>query len=684
MHLIKKTEHWLKSSQKVIPGVWAVLGGLFFLLIIFLDRQQALRDLEQRYEKLVFEFAKKSNQIIANSGQVQLWTQLIGETGNLDEKDNLLFFRIIDEKGSVIFSLEESEQGKITPYPEDMDAINYDSESSESGEIELISGPFAGGGRNQEQGYFCFIENADGRFLLRIRFEGKPEYLFDWLNFRVLFLFLFLFALVYIVKNDFFKKARNDMRLSQKVFLVIWAIFGTLFFLLSAFLHFLDRQQAQRNIDEGLENLVLEFSKISNQMISNLNPGGLWGQLTGEAERRNEREHMQYLRIIDEKGIVIFSMNEMEEGEITPFPNDPEILKNYAQIIESDSVHAFSNKLANCWEHEQEYYSVFENTFGRYLLRTRFNKKLRVPLDWFNIGFLFAVLSLVSIGFIFILRWMITKPLEELDLNARQIAEGNSQDFYFSRNRRDEIGKLANSLHILVQELKSKTLELAEKEKLAVLGRGTGRLTHNISNLLNPLDYYFNQIKNILNHKKMPDSFNDSFDIIEKHVNLIKTDLNRLRKAIPQPPQCEPYPVSIIIDAALSRMLKPANVKIEKDLGPESMEVNLDPEQMTIAMYNLIQNAFQAMEPDGGTLTIRVELIESNASILIEDTGCGISIKQQKDIFQFFTTTKRNGMGIGLPSASEIIRNHGGAISLESKVGKGTRFLIRLPVIYRN
>ena len=88
--------------------------------------------------------------------------------------------------------------------------------------------------------------------------------------------------------------------------------------------------------------------------------------------------------------------------------------------------------------------------------------------------------------------------------------------------------------------------------------------------------------------------------------------------------------------------------------------------------------------PVGGTLTIEAKVVEHAgrlyAQVTIKDSGSGIHEDIKKHIFDPFYTTKIQGMGLGLTLTKEIIEAHGGEISVESKEGKGTTFIIRLPL----
>lgn len=96
-------------------------------------------------------------------------------------------------------------------------------------------------------------------------------------------------------------------------------------------------------------------------------------------------------------------------------------------------------------------------------------------------------------------------------------------------------------------------------------------------------------------------------------------------------------------------------------------------------LTNLITNAVQAM-PDGGKLTVKGYIEKGNAYLIVEDTGVGIPKEVQPKLFTPMMTTKAKGQGLGLAVVKRLVEALGGKISFESQEGKGTRFIIALPV----
>ena len=107
--------------------------------------------------------------------------------------------------------------------------------------------------------------------------------------------------------------------------------------------------------------------------------------------------------------------------------------------------------------------------------------------------------------------------------------------------------------------------------------------------------------------------------------------------------------------------------------------VPMDPTQMQQVLVNLVKNAIHAMTR-GGTLTLQTGEGADGVWVSVADTGGGIPQEQINRIFEPFFTTKKTGTGLGLMIVQRIVRAHGGRIELESHVGRGTTFRIRLPL----
>jgi len=122
-------------------------------------------------------------------------------------------------------------------------------------------------------------------------------------------------------------------------------------------------------------------------------------------------------------------------------------------------------------------------------------------------------------------------------------------------------------------------------------------------------------------------------------------------------------------------------IELVRSLNTDIPEIIADPSQLHQVLVNLIVNSLQAM-PEGGVLTIRTNFSKSYVSLIIEDTGTGMSDEVKKQMFIPFFTTKDvgQGTGIGLSVVHGIVTSHGGSIIVESNINKGTLFEVQLPI----
>jgi len=125
-------------------------------------------------------------------------------------------------------------------------------------------------------------------------------------------------------------------------------------------------------------------------------------------------------------------------------------------------------------------------------------------------------------------------------------------------------------------------------------------------------------------------------------------------------------------------------VELHKELG-QGLRVMGDPAEIRQVLWNLMINAIQAM-PEGGTLTVTAVTDGNNGEsravrVEIGDTGSGIAPDRLERIWEPFYTTKERGCGLGLAIVRRIVESHGGTVEVQSEVSRGTRFVVRFPLI---
>jgi signal transduction histidine kinase len=180
----------------------------------------------------------------------------------------------------------------------------------------------------------------------------------------------------------------------------------------------------------------------------------------------------------------------------------------------------------------------------------------------------------------------------------------------------------------------------------------------------------------------MDEKGRDMLEVIEKDVNYsnkIVSDLLEYSRPIQLDIQ-EMTPKSAVAEA-VSHVDFPKNVQLI-DLTKSTPAIRIDADNMKRVFINLVKNAVDAM-PNGGKLTVTSEKANGAVKIAFADTGLGISEENLKKLFGPLFTTKAKGMGLGLAICKRIVEAHGGRISVESAVGKGTTFTITIPLEHK-
>lgn len=228
------------------------------------------------------------------------------------------------------------------------------------------------------------------------------------------------------------------------------------------------------------------------------------------------------------------------------------------------------------------------------------------------------------------------------------------------------------------EDLRKSEEKLFKSERLAAIGELAGMVGHDLRNPLTGIagaTYYLKTRSGPNMDKKS----REMLEVIEKDVeysNKIISDLLEYSREI----RLEPKEKSskLIIKEVLSSLKIPSNIQI-RDKTSRNLKIKADMERMRRVFTNIVKNAFDAM-PKGGTLTIKSEKTNDDVTFSFHDTGVGMSKTTKEKIWTPLFTTKAKGMGFGLPICKRIVEAHGGKISVESTLGKGTTFNVTIPL----
>jgi signal transduction histidine kinase len=227
------------------------------------------------------------------------------------------------------------------------------------------------------------------------------------------------------------------------------------------------------------------------------------------------------------------------------------------------------------------------------------------------------------------------------------------------------------------------TRELAHHQRLQTIGMLTSSIAHEFNNLLTPImGYSLMTLEKLQPEQELYDDILEIYESSCKAKEIISRLNDLSRKNTDTSFRHMSPDVLIRKTISIAKPAKADNVQIKLDLNCDDQRINANEIQFTQLLLNLILNAFHAMD-DGGTLSVRTSFDEEHVHISISDTGCGMTSEVQKKIFEPFFTTKETGRGTGLGLAivAQAIEDHRGKILVNSKVGEGTTFHIRLPRI---
>lgn len=226
-------------------------------------------------------------------------------------------------------------------------------------------------------------------------------------------------------------------------------------------------------------------------------------------------------------------------------------------------------------------------------------------------------------------------------------------------------------------EVKRLQEQVELRERLTALGEMSAGIAHELRNPMAVISGYLNLLS-----KKSDPAGQQTIQSIAKEINGMNRIIGDLL-TFARPASLNRVKLNSkeLIENCLENVLQTTGgaigVKIELQL--EDSEASLDEVLMRQALTNLVQNAVESM-PGGGTLTLKAMRIGDELTISVGDTGYGVDPENVKKIFLPFFTTKDTGVGMGLALTHKVVTAHGGRVEVKSRSGKGTTFMVVLPL----
>jgi two-component system NtrC family sensor kinase len=249
----------------------------------------------------------------------------------------------------------------------------------------------------------------------------------------------------------------------------------------------------------------------------------------------------------------------------------------------------------------------------------------------------------------------------------------------------DRLKKSLSDLNVSNDQLEQTRQALFNAEKLASMGQLSAGIAHEINN---PLGVILLNSKIMLDYlDKESEDYEDIELIVEQAERCKKIvsgllDFARKNKVILQPANIVEH-----LNQCLKSIIKNENIEITLNTEKiEDPEVEIDKDQMAQVITNLVVNASEAMQPEGGRIHIETYDVEDELTLIVEDTGPGIPDEYRNKIFEPLFTTKQigKGTGLGLAVTYGIIKMHHGQIKVETNTDKekgptGTKFIMTIP-----
>ena len=268
---------------------------------------------------------------------------------------------------------------------------------------------------------------------------------------------------------------------------------------------------------------------------------------------------------------------------------------------------------------------------------------------------------------------------EELQASEEELRSANEE----LQASEEELRAANEELQTANEELRETQEQLVRSEKLAVIGQLAGGVGHELRNPLGAIKNAVYYIKG----KIAKSELGQKEPRVMEFLNIMDDEINSSNKIISDllsfsrvgKPSVSLTRIEKVVEDALSHTPIPENIELLKKLDADLPEVEIDPDQIRQVLVNMITNAVQAI-PEGGELTLAAGRRDNFLEVKVADTGYGIPKETLDKIFDPLFTTKAKGIGLGLAVCKAIIDRHQGQIEVESEVGKGTAFTVKLPL----
>ncbi len=299
-------------------------------------------------------------------------------------------------------------------------------------------------------------------------------------------------------------------------------------------------------------------------------------------------------------------------------------------------------------------------------------------------GYLYAFLAialaiiLLTIAIAVRLSRRITQPIGKLVQGTQEVGRGNL-DYRIENQGDDEIGELIRHFNSMAGDLKDFQEKTIYLEKMAAWQEIARRLAHEIKNPLTPIQLTMQEMVDQYQGKDQ-----DYQELLQECHGIINEEIENLRRLVREFSDFGRLPELHLEEGDVNGLIQEVtklypHLDIDLQLTTQATNLQMDEDRIRRVLINLIENANQA-DPQNQPIAISTEAKNGFVEVVVEDRGKGIPSGEIEKIFQPYFTTKNSGIGLGLAITRKMIEEHDGEIFAESTVGKGSRFVFKLPV----
>ncbi len=405
-----------------------------------------------------------------------------------------------------------------------------------------------------------------------------------------------------------------------------------------------------------------------------------WLPVQQNARTAKSENNLSYVVVYDSRQRLIAHTE--DENLVYPTPTDPEMRRLLAAdsllfrtLLLSDGSPVFDILLpVNMPNQPNRWGTVQIGISAENMYRSIRDTQLHL----LQIGLFTLVLGLLGA---LVLAARLTKPLARLQQGSLRAAAGDLSSRIEVRSG-DEMEALAENFNFMMDQIKQHQDERVRSEKLAAVGYMVNTIVHDCRTPITVIKGFASVLQEFQisaeQQRECLDFINFEVGRMERMLDEIlqyaadrKTELKLEVEALDE------FARDCCVEIEI--LLKHTAIEFSSQLNSGAL-VRIDRDKLRRAVLNIAGNAREALKGNG-SIRLTTAHEEGQATIQVSDTGSGISPELQQKIFDpFFTHGKSGGFGLGMSITQKIVRDHAGKIQLESSLGKGTTFTIRIPV----